>query len=208
MTADPDQIRSRIEDTRSNLSADVNALTEKVSPGRVVARRVDRTRDALTNVKNKIMGSAESATSAVGDKTSSMASGAADLASSAADTVTSAPEVARRRTQGSPLAAGLIAFGAGWLVASLVPASRKEQELAEQAKDQLGQQLQPVAEQAKQTASGMADSMREPAQQAVESVKSTVGDAASTMAGESRAAAGQVSDRADEARQNVGKYTG
>jgi ElaB/YqjD/DUF883 family membrane-anchored ribosome-binding protein len=208
MTADPNQIRSRIEDTRSNLSADVNALTEKISPGRVVARRVDRTRDALTNMKNKIMGSAETATSAVGDKAGSMASGAADLASSAADTVTSTPEAARRQTQGNPLAAGLIAFGAGWLVASLMPASRKEQELAMQAKDQLGQQLQPVAEQMKQAASDMADSMREPAQQAVESVKSTAGDAASTMAGESRAAADHVSNRAYEARQNVGEHTG
>ena len=35
---DPDRIRQEIERTQSHLSADVNALTEKVTPGRIVAR--------------------------------------------------------------------------------------------------------------------------------------------------------------------------
>jgi len=39
---DPDRIRREIEHTQANLSTDVNALTEKVTPSRIVARRVDR----------------------------------------------------------------------------------------------------------------------------------------------------------------------
>ena len=55
MAADPDQIRRRIERTRDALSANVNALTEKVTPSRAMARQVDRTRHTMTNVKDKIM---------------------------------------------------------------------------------------------------------------------------------------------------------
>ena len=44
---DPEVIRRDIESTRSDLSRNVDALTEKVSPSRVVGRRVDRAKDAL-----------------------------------------------------------------------------------------------------------------------------------------------------------------
>ena len=57
MSTDPDQIRSEIDQTQRELSADVDALTEKLSPPRIVERRVQRTREAMTNVKDKIMGS-------------------------------------------------------------------------------------------------------------------------------------------------------
>ena len=67
MTADPDQIRRRIERTRDALSANVNALTEKVTPSRAMARQVDRTRHTMTNVKDKIMGTAEDAASTAAD---------------------------------------------------------------------------------------------------------------------------------------------
>ena len=40
MTSDPDEIRSNFEQTQHNLSADVDALTEKVSPPRIMERRV------------------------------------------------------------------------------------------------------------------------------------------------------------------------
>lgn len=63
MASDPDQIRRRIEHTRNDLSANVNALTERLTPSRAVARRVDRTRQTLTNVKDKIIGTADDAVS-------------------------------------------------------------------------------------------------------------------------------------------------
>lgn len=199
MTANPDQIRRRIELTRSELSANVNALTEKVTPSRVVARKVDRTRQTVTNVKDRIMGTAENAASAVGDTVSaigetvsaigetasSAASTTADqmssMVSNAVDTVTSAPQTAQRRAQGNPLAVGLIAFGGGWLVASLIQTSRKERELALQAKDRLVDKLEPVAKQVKQIASEVTDSLREPAEEAVESVKSKASDAVESV---------------------------
>lgn len=188
MSNDPDEIRARIEGTQAALSADVDALTEKVSPTRVVQRRVDRAREGAVNLKDRIMGSAQDTTSSAGDTMSAMSDKASDMASSVSDTVQSAPQMARQRAQGNPFAAGLIAFGLGWLVSSLVPSTQAERRLAVQAKDQASDKLQPVAEQAKSVASDMADNLREPAQQAVQSVKSTAQDAAETVKDEGKGA--------------------
>lgn len=211
-STDPDQLRDDIERTRAELSSDVNALTEKISPGRVVSRQVNRTRDALTNMKDTIMGTtsdvASSAASTAGSAVSTTTDPVSDLASSAGDAITSAPAAARRQARGNPIAAGLVAFGIGWLVSSLLPASRKERELAGQATDKLGEQLQPVAQHLQDAASEVADQLREPARQAAESVRSTASDAASTVADEGRSAAGQVAGRTEQARETVVQQTG
>jgi hypothetical protein len=74
--------------------------------------------------------------------------------------VTSIPQAAGRQAQGNPLAAGLIAFGQGWLVSSLLPASRKERKLASQATNAVSQQVQPLAQQLGQTAQGMTQNLQ------------------------------------------------
>src|SRR5690349_21063229 len=135
MTTEPEQLRREIEHTQRGLSADVNALTEKVTPRRIVQRRMDRTRRAIANMKDKVMGTASSGTEAVADTASTVAENMSATASSAAQTVGELPATVRRGTEGNPLAAGLIAFGLGWLTASLLPASKPEQELAGEAKD-------------------------------------------------------------------------
>jgi len=156
MSTDPDQIRSEIDQTQRELSADVDALTEKLTPSRIVERRVRRTRTTMTNMKDRIMGStsdayqtAGTASSSMGETVSSKASAARDTAastaSSAADAARSAPDMVRRRTEGNPLAAGLIAFGAGWLLSSLLPASTPEQQVATQVKDFATEQGRPAA---------------------------------------------------------------
>ena len=242
---DPEQIRREIERTQSALSQDVDALTDKVTPGKIVERRVDRARDAATRLKEKVMGSdpygrhgsgesvggsvlsaastatdrvsgtASSAASSVQDAASSAASSVQGAASSAAGTVQDAastavgavqeaPQAIRRQTRGNPLAAGLIAFGAGWLVSSLLPASRREQELADQAKQVAQEKVQPAAQ---QVAAEVKENLREPAQQAVESVKSTAQDAKDTVTDEGRSAAQDVQGRAQDAAGNVRSST-
>jgi hypothetical protein len=220
--SDPEQIRREIERTQAALSQDVDALTDKVTPGKIVERRVDRARDAATRLKEKVMGSdpdgsggygaggVRSAASQTADRVSGTASSAAssvqgaaasaagtvqDAASTAADAVQQAPQAIRRQTRGNPLAAGLIAFGAGWLVSSMLPASRREQELADQAKQVAQEKVQPVLQ---QVASEVGDNLREPAQQAAESVKATAQDAKDTVADESRSAAQDASGRAQD----------
>jgi hypothetical protein len=234
--SDPDEIRREIERTQANLSQDVDALTEKVTPSKIVERRVDRARDTATRLKDKVMGSnplhssgtvsghhlgggpagttsqaadrlsgtassaASSAASSVQGAASTAAGTVQDAASTAAGAVQQAPQAIRRQTRGNPLAAGIIAFGAGWLISSLLPASRQEQELADQAKQVAQEKVQPVLS---QVASDVGDNLREPAQQAVESVRSTAQEAGQTVADEGRSAAQDVQGRAQDAAGTV-----
>jgi hypothetical protein len=238
---DPDQIRREIEQTQANLSTDVDALTEKVTPGRIVERRVERVRGTAARWKDKVMGSnplqsgggtitgthssgvavgggardaanqvagtvsdtTSAAASTVSETASSAASTVSDTASTAAGVVADAPRMARQQARGNPLAAGLIAFGAGWLISSLLPASRREQELASQAKDRASDLGQPVAEAARQAATEVKDNLAQPAQEAVESVKSTATEAGRTVADEGRSAAEQVQGQAQDSAGNV-----
>jgi len=241
MSTDPDQIRREIDQTQRELSADVDALTEKVSPPRIMERRVRRTRVAMTNVKDRIMGStsdayqtagsttsgtrqavsdrassardtasdmASSARDTASDMASSARDTASDVASSAADTVRSAPETVRRRAQGNPLAAGLIAFGAGWLLSSLLPASEPEQQVATQVKDFATEKGRPVARELGQAGQQAAGELRESAQYRAEAVKQTAADAASTVKGETQAAASDVKGQAQESASRVRDQAG
>jgi len=212
MTSDPDQIRGNIEQTQQNLSANVDALTEKVSPPKIMQRRVQQTRTSMTNVKEKIMGSTAEHTSNLGGTVSSSASSAKDTvastASSAADAVGSAPDLARQRTRGNPLAAGLIAFGAGWLVASLLPATEPEQQVASQVKDVATEQGRPVAQQLSQAGQEAAQELKDSAQQRAQSVKETATDAASTVRDEAQSQASDVTDHAQDARGRVTDQAG
>ena len=212
MTSDPDQIRGSIEQTQQNLSADVDALTEKVSPPRIVERRVQRTRSAMTSVKERIMGSTPERTSSLGGTASSSASSARDAvaakASVAADVAGSAPELARQRTRGNPLAAGLIAFGAGWLLSSLLPATEPEQQVASQVKDLATDKGRPIAQQLGQAGQEAAQELRESAQQRAQSVKETATDAASTVRDDAQSRASDVTDHAQDARGRVTDQAG
>jgi hypothetical protein len=211
MTSDPDQIRGEIHQTQRELSADVDALTEKVSPPRVLERRVRRTRTTMTDLRNRIMGSTTSGASSTRDTIASTASGARNMvssgASSAGETVSSAPEVVRRRTEGNPLAAGVIAFGAGWLLSSLIPPTTPEQKLASQVKDAAAGHARPVAQQLGDVAQETKEQLREPARQAAESVRSTATGAASAMAEEAQSAAGDVAGRAQEGSTRLADQT-
>ncbi len=235
ISENPDQIRRDIERTQAHLSSDVDALAEKVTPGRIVERRVGRAKAAAGRLRDRVMGSddptpsygagvgdpysdvrygrsqpgardagaASSAASSVSDAASTAASTVSDAASSAATAVQEAPQAARRQTQGNPLAAGLIAFGAGWLISSLLPASRQEQQLAEQARDKATELGQPLAEKAKQVATEVKENLQEPAQQAVDSVRSTATEAGRTVADEGRTAADDVRSTARDAAGSV-----
>lgn len=191
MSTDPDQLRRDIERTQRHLGADVDALTEKVTPSRIVDRRVNRARRSLTSMKGRVMGTASDATNQVSSTASTVADKASSAVSSAGEAVGDAPRAVRRQTQGNPLAAGLIAFGVGWLTASLLPPSRKEQQLAEQAKDLAQEHVVPAVGEA---AEQLRDDLREPVEQAVDSVRSTAQDAGGTVMDETRSAARDVRD--------------
>ncbi|HEX2360746.1 MAG TPA: DUF3618 domain-containing protein [Jiangellaceae bacterium] len=181
MGEDTEGLKRDIEDTRDELSRDVDALAEKVSPSRMVDRSIERTKGRLSDVKDRVMGSAEGAASSV----SSAGGAVSDTASGAAETV-------KQKTQGNPLAAGLIAFGAGWLLSSLIPASKKEADLAGKAVDAAKEHGQPLARDVADVGSQIGQELKDRAQEAAESVKSTAADAATTVKDEGRSSAETV----------------
>jgi ElaB/YqjD/DUF883 family membrane-anchored ribosome-binding protein len=213
-TSDPDVIRRQIEDTRRELSYDVDALNEKVNPARVMDRRVTAAKGRFTTVKEKVMGTAQDTTATAQQRASNVAGSVQNSASSAADTVQDAastavdavhqaPDTITRQTQGNPLAAGLIAFGAGWLISSLLPASQKEQELAQQAETTFRENRDTLLEPAKQAAQEIGDQLKPAAQEAMESVTSTAQDAATTVKDEGQSAVQDVQGRAQQSKGKV-----
>jgi len=208
MSSNPDEIRRDIERTRRELSSDVDALTEKVSPTKVMERRVERARGAVSSVKEKVMGSATDTKGAAGAGLGTAQDNVSSVASSVADTASAAPQMARQKAQGNPLAAGVIAFGAGWLLSSLLPASEKERQAATAVKDKASEHSDKLTAPLTEAAQQATENLREPAQQAAESIKSTATDAASTVKDETQSATDDVAGQAKQAKDKVSEQSG
>ena len=226
----PDEIRADIERTRRELGQDVDALAEKVSPTKAVSRQTNRIKDGFIHAKENIMGSPEqhryepslgdrahavvddaraSAYDAAGqaqDRLGDAGDRVSEWADDAQHALHQAPAQLRGRTAGNPLAAGLIAFGAGLLLSSLIPASRAEQRAAEGLKDQAA----PLVDEAKQAAQQLREDLEPAAREAAGSVKESAAEAAShlkeqgtdtaqDLKTESQDAARQVKDTAKDA---------
>jgi Protein of unknown function (DUF3618) len=212
---DPDEIRADIERTRAALSDDVDDLAESVRPKNVAQRQVDKVKEAASSVKERVMGSDDDdySASAVGtgsDKASSAKEAVADRAYVARDTVSEkasdareavrqAPRRMRRKAQGNPLAAGVIAFGLGMLVSSLIPSTEKERE----AVSQLQENLEPVKEKASEVARDIGEGLKPAAQDAAESVKTTAQEGVESVRQEGQSAAADVKDQAQASKETV-----
>jgi Protein of unknown function (DUF3618) len=223
---DPDEIRADIERTRAALSDDVDDLAESVKPKNVAGRQVGKVKEAASNIKDRVMGSDDddysgSAVGTVGDKASSAKEAVADKAYAAKDAVADrayaakdtvsdkasdareavrqAPSRMKRRAQGNPLAAGVIAFGLGMLVSSLIPSTEKERE----AVSQLQENLEPVKEKASEVARDVGEGLKPAAQEAAESVKTTAQEGAENVKQEGQSAAADVKDQAQASKDTV-----
>ncbi|HEX3197939.1 MAG TPA: DUF3618 domain-containing protein [Propionibacteriaceae bacterium] len=212
---DPDEIRADIERTRAALSDDVDDLAESVKPRNVAGRQVGKVKDAASNLKDRVMGSdaddySGSAVGTVSDKASSAKDAVADRAYAAKDVVSEraseageavrrAPTTLKRRAQGNPLAAGLIAFGLGMLVSSLIPSTEKERE----AVSQLQENLEPVKQKASEVAQDIGEGLKPAAQEAAESVKTTAQEGVESVKQEGQSAAAEVKDQAQASKETV-----
>jgi ElaB/YqjD/DUF883 family membrane-anchored ribosome-binding protein len=193
MSTDPNAIRSDIERTRLELGQDVDALADKVNPGKAVNRQADKVKSAFRRAKDTVMGSAHDAAGST--------SGAVH---SAGEAVGQAPQRVASATRGNPVAAGLIVFGAAWLVSSLIPASRPEREVAEKAKEA----AQPLVDEAKQVAQDAAEHLKPEAKAAVDSVKERAGEATEHVKAEGQVAAADVKDAAHHQQSGTGQASG
>jgi len=207
MTETPEEIRARIDRTRNEVSGDVDALAEKVSPSSMVDRQATRAKAAIGDVKERLFGSDHPADSGavgrVGDRVGDSVHGAVGNVQGAVGRVgegaQDAAQTVARKAKGNPLAVGLIAFGVGALIASLIPASEPEKQAAAKVKES----AQPLMEEAKDVAKEAGEHLKQPAQDAAQSVKETAQDATATVKDEAQGAAGQVKDDAQQAKDRV-----
>ena len=181
MSTNADQLRRNIEQTRGELSEDVDALADKVTPTKIVDRQTRKAKNAFGTAKDRVMGVVSDAEDAVGD---------------AAQATGELPRKAVDSAKGNPIAVGLIAFGTAWLLSSLIPASRKEQELAASVKDAAA----PLVNQATSAAMDAAESLREPAQEALTAVKEVASESVTNVRDEAQAAAGEVTGNEQQPR--------
>ncbi|MDQ6751899.1 MAG: DUF3618 domain-containing protein [Actinomycetota bacterium] len=188
MSQSPEEIRTQIDSTRGRLGNDVDALADKVSPSGIAHRQTEKVRSSVGRVRERIMGSADDS----GDT-------ARHAAREAGEAVGDLPETVTGKTQGNPLAAGLIAFGAGWLLSALIPASESEKQAAATVKEK----AQPLMQNAGEMAKAIADDMKEPGQQAVDQVKDTAQDSMENIKSEGASAAEDVKDRAQVGQDRV-----
>lgn len=161
------ELTMRIEEQRAVLGYHLDELGDKVSPRRMAERRKAAVRDRVSSIKDRVMGTADGA-----------AARTHEMTDEALEAARRAPDAARQHVEGNPLAAGLLAFAAGLVMAALLPETEKERELArsvqphlETAASEAGAIAQDSAEALKPAARDAAEHVKQQAQQSGEAVK-------------------------------------
>ena len=186
-----EDLRRQLDEQRAEIGNDLVAIGDRVSPKRMTERRTAAVKNKLGGARDAVMGAKDT----VADKASEMTSQAGDAASGATDQLRQGPELAKQQTQGNPLAAGLVAFGGGLLLASVIPASRRERQLvSEKVQPQLEQAASRVGEVAQETV----EEIKPAAQEAVSELKDEAQQAVSEVKDEASSAAGEVADDAKQ----------
>jgi len=168
MSTTPEEIQQDIEATHEDIRENLDALQERLSPTNAVKRGVSNLGEKVADAKDTIMGTASDTASSVGERVSDV------------------PAKARRNAAGNPLAVGIGAFAVGWLIGSMIPASRREREAVASVKENAGELAQPIMEGAKEVAADV----RERAGEAVAAVKDQAGQAAQQVGETAKDAAG------------------
>lgn len=186
------ELRQDIERIRDDLDTTLDTLGERVSPRRIAQRRKAAVRTRVTRVRTAVMGSAAESRSAVAGQTRHVASsakeGAQQVASRAAEEIRDAPDLIQQQTQGNPLAAGLVAFGAGLLLATLFPPTEAEQRAASAVQER----AEPLKDQAIEAGREVKDHLQESARESAQQVKETATEATQEVKQQTQSSAEKV----------------
>jgi hypothetical protein len=203
----PDALRAEIEGTRTDMSLTMDAIGDRVNPRQAARRQARQARDRISAAREAVMGRVEDATGTV----QGAGTAATSQAQSWAEGLQQVPPRASSQVRGNPLAAGLIAFGGGLLLASILPTTERERQVAAK----VGQAAQPAVEQAQGAVQDMkqqiqaaaqdaAGQVKDTAAAAAEQVKRDVSSSAQDLSGNARDAAGEVRSQTQDALANPG----
>jgi len=169
-----EELKQDIAGTRDHLSDTLDAIGDRVSPGRVIERRKNRMTGGLRSAVDRVMGTAHDA----------------------ADKVKDTPSTVGSSTQGAPIVAGAVAFAAGFLIAVAFPPTEQETELT-------GRIVEPVKEELSNAGHELADHLQAPAQEALAQVKQTAQEGVATVKDAATDAAADTKQQAQSAVQTV-----
>jgi hypothetical protein len=183
-----EELRREIESTRGDLGNTLDAIGDRVSPGRIIERRKNRISGGFRSMSDKVMGKAHNATGSV-----------SDAGQSAFGTLQDAPDRARQSTQGAPVMAGVIAFAAGFVLAAVIPPTDTEKE----ASSHLADKVAPIKAELASVGHDVADHLKAPVADAVDHVKSAAKDQAADVTHSAKDAAHDTADQAKESASNI-----
>ena len=160
------RVRSEIDDTREHLGQTVDAIGDRMIPGRIIERRKESTTKSLRDLRDRVMGTAQHTRDQV-----------ADSAGSTVDHVRDAPGSVAHRTEGSPLAAGAVAFTLGVLAAAVWRPTETERRAVEKVADSAPEITSTVTEMGRE----LAGSVKDEALGAADEIKTSVAEAGTAV---------------------------
>ena len=186
-----DQLKADIEYRRERMSGTVDAIEDRVVPGRIIRRRTDAARGWMGQARTRVMGPPQRVKAQVGAVPGQAAVGCAPTRRER-DRI--CPSRSRTRPAARRSWPAVIAFGVGALIALLLPETPPEQHLAET----LEPQISTLTDAAKETAHAATDTVKESAQQSVDELKDVASEHATKATEQAREAAEQVEDTAKD----------
>lgn len=151
----------------------------------------DQRRQGSGSKEESITERVSQAASEVGDRVSHVASETGDRMSEVKETVTHAPDKIRQQTRGNPMAAGLIAFGGGLLLATILPKTRTEHDIARRLEPTMSNAMS----EARDAGRDVMEDVKEDAEYALEQVKGAASEAGQHLKDDATDAAERTRDR-------------
>jgi len=195
MAQSAEELRREIASTRADLSGTLEAIGDRVSPGRVIERKKNRMTNSIQSVRERVMGTAHDASSGVAQQAHSLGDHLTDAKDSAVGAVRGAPSSVTQKAEGAPMVAGAIAMGVGFLVAAAFPASKAETKAGSAVLDK----VEPLKGELTGMGQEMAEHLKEPLTEAATAVKSAATDSAQSVADTAKGAAQETREQATSA---------
>ena len=164
-----DELAADITHTCEDMSGALDAVGDRLSPTQLVKRGTHRFRHGVQSAREGIMGSPSEADGAVGQGTDE-----------------------RADARGNPLAAGMVSFGIGLLVGSLLRPTKVEQ----QGLSAIADVAEPAFDAAMQAASELGHGVQESTENAAKKVGEVLTDVGQELAD-------QTQKSASEARETI-----
>lgn len=149
MAQTADELAADIVRTRDDMSNTLDAIGDQMGPKQVAKRGTRRAGQWFQSAFDGVMGSFSDVSGHVGQGADGLDDGAGQSRPGS--------QALAGQTHGNPLAAGIIAFGIGLLVGSLLRATKVEQ----QAASAIADKAEPAIDAAMHAASGLAHEVQE-----------------------------------------------